>query len=308
MRFLRHNWPTKLASLVIAVLLADYVHRQQDNTSATVVQPLNIVPATGTRVAEPPEGTMVRITLTGPAELVQIAQTEPIKVAVETSGVRPERRVTVPVAVELSARYRDRVNVTWAPRSVSVRIVKEIVKRLPVIGQPTTEPSGWKLAEVPKVSPETVQVRGTEEAMSQVYEVRAPFPRPEGDRIDTVSTVHAYDREGRDITDRVQTEPYQVTVSAVQQPVVLQKPVGIQPLYKIPDGFRISQMAVRPQTVRLTGPVEAVRRSYYVETSQVVIVPGSPGYSGNVTVRRPGPGIEVDPPQVHLSLRVQRQR
>ena len=298
---LRHNWPIKLASLVTAILLAFFVRRQQDTISTTLFLPVNVPPRPGYRVAEPAPGTFVRVNVDGPAELVRAVDNDDIKLVLETENIGPNRSMSVPVEVQLAERYRDRLVLSWWPRSVPVRFISDITRTMQVELSAINQPRGWEYAEAPRVEPASVRVSGPANVMAQLGSVTASFARELQPRLEELVTVQVLDRQGRDVGDLVQVEPLQVRVLAVQRQAVVSKPVPVQPIFVVPPGL-VPMVTVNPPYVQISGSEDELTQVYFVETQLLVLPQKQKQVERDVAITRPSPGLTVQPSHVHVTL------
>jgi YbbR domain-containing protein len=303
---LKHNWPWKLICLAGALAAKVYVTRQQDALRQIIDQPIPIVAPPGQHVEEPAGEARVRIDLQGPAELMQDLQDQDVVVKVETSTLKPGVLTTVPVHVELSPKLRDRVVVLgWKPTQLPVKLASDVTKTLSVRVRVLRRLPDWEFRTVPTTVPEQVVVRGAKEDVDRVATVEAGFfPEPTEHLNETVA-VQAMDADGHLVTT-VQLSPPQVLVNVLQERVVLEKDVPVQPLFSAPPGRRVT-VTVFPTKVRLTGPKAIVGEIYVVETPAVVLAPGQAKVSKQVMLAPPRTGVEVKPRQVTVTLSVQPQ-
>ena len=304
MRPFKHDWHLKLLALSLAILVHVLVRKEQDRVRVSLELPVEISAPTGQRVVEPPPGTRVRVDLEGPAEAMRAIKNQDVRLALDTSGVKTGERTEVPVGVELAREYRGRVSIDdWRPRTLAVRVVSDMSRRLRVILKPVNRPDGWAIREPPEARPLEVTVSGTAEAVSRVASLTAAFALEPSERIDTLATIQALDAGGAVITDQVRLDPAQVAVTGLQERVVMQKRVPVQPVFRAPPGARL-QVDVIPATVRIVGPEAAVGAVYVVETEPFAL--GSlqgRAFSRDVSVLPPRTDVEIIPYRVRVNVR-----
>lgn len=300
---LKHNWHLKLLCLGAAVTLALFVRKQEDLLRRRILLPVKIDPPPGQRVVEPPSNTSVQVDLEGPAEVVRAVEDDDVRLDFDPSGALPGQRKWAPVTVHLPEKYRDRVMVDWRPRSLPVLLVSDKSQEFPVILKPLERPEGWELRDA-QVSPSRVTVSGTAEAVGRVATVAAAFNVEPTERINTLVTLQALDGSGNIVRDAVHLEPAQVLVTGMQQRVVLQKRVPVQPVFEAPAGMRVS-VEVSPARVRLVGPESEVSKIYVVETERVIIPAGQAQLTQQISVAVPPGGVSVTPQRVKVTFRLQ---
>jgi len=298
----KHNWQVKLVAFVLAVVCKYYIQREQNHARDEYRLPVSILAPTGQRVISPPTNYRIYVSVQGPAEVIRSIRSDEIRLKYDTSLARPGRRFDVPVEVELPEKYRDRVILSWTPRSMPVEFASDATKKLPVVVIPTNRIEGWEMTDPPQADPGTVTVSGTEETLRQVARVVAPITLKSEARIDEWAAVQAQGNDGRVLDPAI--EPAQVHVTGFQQHVLLTKRVPVQPVFSLPPGVTAT-VEVAPPRVRLTGPEKAIGEVYFLETDKIDVPRGQKEPIRRlVAVRAPQPGIPVEPPQVQVMIRL----
>ena len=305
MKFLKHNWNWKLLSIVLAVIVASFVYRGETIQRTTLLLPIAIAQPARQRVEEPAPGSTVRVDLEGPATIVnRLVQAEQVKLNLDTSHVRPGERTQVPIGIEIPLAYRDEVHVSWRPRAVSVLLASDLTRTLPILSNPLNELSGWEFTEPPRVDPPRVKVRGSQSALERVERVLASFLLDEKPSIARLVRLQAVDNKGTIITEDVQLDPPQAMVSAIQQRVVLQKRVPVQPVFQAPPGASVD-VTVQPSRVQVTGPQTAVGNIYVIETDPFQIPAGRTTFSQEVVLVPQAERVQVSPSRVRVTVRLE---
>jgi YbbR domain-containing protein len=305
MQFLKHNWFLKVAALAAAIVLATYVHRESDLVRTTYPLPLTLDAPPGLRVVEPLPGAPVTVSLEGPADLMRTITMQDLKVTVDISNVPPERRRSVPIDITLPEKYEERVLVDWRPRSVQVRLESDARKELSITVKPLNPPDGWELPEVPRADPPRVTINGTRDAVNRVATVEAPFSLEASEHISTIARLQALDRDGNPIPEElVRLEPAQVSVEGIQERVVLQKRVPVQPMLRIRDGSRVKVESITPSEVQVQGPKRLVGELYVLETESIVLAGGGAGGTKELMLLVPQ-GVEVTPRTVTVKFKTE---
>jgi YbbR domain-containing protein len=307
MVILKHNWPWKLLSLGIAVLVAVYVRKQEDAVQRYLWLDAAIPVPAGQRLVEVLPSPRIQVTLDGPSELVNAITSDDLRVDLDLARLVTGQRSTIPVTISLAQRYADRVRVRWQPQRLQVRVVSDAVEELPVSIKPLNAPAGWQLTAPLKAEPERVTVSGTEEAVSRVASVVAAFTIPDGARISEQVTLQAVDQNGNNVTRNVEIRPAQVLVTGMQERIVLQKQVPVQPVFTAPAGTAVS-VNVSPPRVRALGPEAEIADLYVVETEPIALPSGQPQVTREVALKPPKPGIQLQPARVKVTLKIGQAR
>jgi YbbR domain-containing protein len=306
MVFFKHNWPWKVLSLAVAIMVAVFVRKQEGVTHRVLWLQMNIPVPAGQRVESPAASKQIRVDLDGPADAVSAISTEELKVTYDTSELRPGSRaaVAVPVTVELPEKYRNRVQIDWRPRVEQVRLVSDVTKEFTVTVKPLNRADGWELDErdPPRPNPLRVTVSGPQSAVNRVSSIVAPIMLDAEGRIHAYPALQAVTAEGNNITDQVTIAPAQVVVSGTQRPVVMQKRVLVQPQISAVGASGLS-VDVAPARVGVTGSERALAGIYVVGTEPVRLPQGQTEVTREVAVVPPSPDVQVSPSRVRVTLR-----
>ena len=306
-RTLKHNWPLKLLAFGLTMVMNIYVRTAREPTVVNqVLLPLTLTPQPGQRVVRPGPEFRVRVSLQGPTALVrEMVEQDALRLVFDEGSVKPGRTSKLQLDVAYPARYANRVEVSWAPRTVDVQLVSDQVKQYPVLVRPVNRPEGWEFPMLPTAEPAQVTVSGPAARVQAVTEVAAEFRVEPTSRISQIVPLRALDASGRDAPGPLRLDPAQVIVRGMLEEVVLQKRVPVQPALQFPEGFRVVDVRVSPSQVRIVGPSKIVAGVYLVETEPLVLPAVAGGISRDVAVRPPGDGLDVVPKSVHLDLQVE---
>jgi YbbR domain-containing protein len=303
MNVFKHNWQVKLVAFILAVVCKFVVGREQNRATQEFRVPVSIEAPTGQRVLSPPAGYRVYVNVEGPVEVVRTIRQEEIRLQYDASLVRPGRTYDVPVQAELPEKYRNVVIVTWTPHTIPVQLASDATRKMPVLVRVKNAPREWEFTEPPRANPATVTVSGTEEVLGQVERVVAPVEGTESTRLNALASVQAEDAQGNRVPGQVTIEPPQVNVSGIQQRVLLEKRVPVQPVFTLPSGTA-ANVEVVPPRVRIIGAEPKIGEVYVLETERVETPRGPGTVRRQVAVKSPGPDVQVVPSHVQVTIRV----
>jgi YbbR domain-containing protein len=258
-RLLFHNWPLKLAAVLLATMLyAGFVVSQsvQEFTGGVHIDPLN-VPTTARLSDNLPEVTRIRYVAVGDASSRASADT--FRATIDLANVDPEGGPTfVPIKVEsVDARF---TVVDYEPRVISVSLDPLKVRngiRVNVI-QGTT-PEGLDIRPT-VVTPATVSVRGPASVVDRVTEVQATVViEPSGLDVDRDVDLIPVDALGDRVTP-VDVEPTTAHVHIAVFSNLRSRPLPVTPVLSgsPAGGYRVEAIAVSPLLVSVEGEADQI--------------------------------------------------
>lgn len=275
---IKENWPLKLLSLVIAVILWFYVLGSEDpQTTQAVTVPVKVInePEDLEVISITPE--TVELRLRGRQSAFESADLGRIRMEANLRGVKvgknevTMRLVGVPMALTVLPGY---------PSAATVQLDKIIRRERPVHAIPRGDPASGFVIESVTVKPDTVTVIGAASVVQRVTRCVAVV-----DTSGFTSTVQleagVEARDHRDVVVHgVSFEPPQVGVIVKVRKVNV-KTVPVRPvLGNPPTGWRVVAVNTQPLVVTVTGE-EGLGRVEWVSTIPLDIsgLRGSKTYS-----------------------------
>ena len=272
-RLVFHNWPLKLAAIVLATML--YVglvvsQSVQELPSSIRVDAQNI-PTNASLGDKLPEVSQIRYIAVGDASAR--ASADSFKATIDLANVNPEATLPtfVPIRVE-SVDPRFTV-VSYEPRGINVQLDPLKTKgNVPVTVSPGSIPPGLDVRP-PVVNPATVTVRGPASAVDRVVEVRADVViEPSG--LDVDRTVDLIPVDG--LGDRV--TPVEVTPPTAHVQIAVFSNLESRPLPVTPAvtgtpaaGYQVTGVSVDPLLVSVEGDADQILGLVEASTEQIVI-------------------------------------
>jgi YbbR domain-containing protein len=281
-----HNWPLKLAAVVLATLLYAGLVASQD--SSTIQGP---VPVTTQNV--PPE-TVVTNPLRDVESIRYIApagsqrpRIGDFRATVDLTNVTPNGEpANVPVRV--TALDPDITIIDVTPRTIQVVLERSSSKEVPVRVERGPAPDGIEVGET-TYEPETVTVRGAASVVARVVaaEVLVALD-PQGFDVDREVEAHPVDANGEQVTG-IDVEPATVHV---QIPLFTDKDSRTLPVNPVisgapAPGFRIARVEVDPATVTVEGDAEQLTTLIQVDTAPVSVAGATQNVIQNVPLAPP---------------------
>ena len=277
-----HNWPLKLAAVVLATLLYAGFVASQDSSTYTIpieVTPVN-QPADTVLINQLPDIESVQYLA---ATDVPVPGAGDFLATVDLSDVKPDGN---PVTLRVTITPRDpRISVVSSrPQSVSVTLDRKITVAVPVVAELSDPPANLQVTEV-TITPETVDVTGPSTLVDQVVSARvtATIDASEID-IDRDVQPDAIDANG-EILNGVDILPSLVHLEVSVVENLSSRTVPVNPVVTGTPaaGFRVASIEVDPLTVTVEGDLEELAELVSADTAPVVVS----GATRNITVEVP---------------------
>ena len=246
-----HNWPLKVAAIVLAALL--YVGLVATQASATFPGPIAIVPVNR------PAGTVItnqlrpvdEVRYIAPADLGRLTADDFIA-TVDLSNLQPTGG---PASVPVSIAAKDpRVAILdWRPRTILVTLDQEITAQVPVTVTRGPAPPGTAAGQ-PVFSPQQVTVRGASAAVRKVVGVQVDVQLDSPIDFDREVQGTPVDASGAPVTGVVlMPRTIHVTITLITNQQSRSVPVNAVFTGTPAPGFRVASVQVSPLTVTLQG-------------------------------------------------------
>ncbi len=256
-RLLFHNWPLKLAAIVLATMLyAGFVLSQsnQEYTGGVEIKALNI-PTTASLGDNLPLVTRIRYFAAGSASAR--ASADSFQATVDLADVDPAGGPTF-VSIRVQAVDPRFTVVDYEPRTISVTL--DPIKRrtgIPVVVDQGLAPENLTVRPA-VVTPSVVSIRGPASVVDRVTEVRATVSvEPSGLDVDRDVDLIPIDALGDRVTP-VDVEPAVAHVRIEVFNVLRSRPLAVAPaLDGVPAaGYEVTAISVDPLTVSVEGEAD----------------------------------------------------
>jgi YbbR domain-containing protein len=281
-----HNWPLKLAAVVLATVLYAGLVASQDSatypgpiTVASINQPAGTVITNQLRDVE-------EIRYIAPADLGRL-RADDFRATVDLANVKPDGN---PASVRVNVTAVDpRVTILEVrPRSIQVVLDQSASKTVKVSVVQGTPPPGLEVGET-TVEPAVVTVSGPSGAVNRVAAVRVNAPIDgSGLDVDRDFRPEPLDAAGSVVTG-VDLEPATVHVTI---PVYTNKETRTIPVNPIVTGtpgagFRIAAVTVVPTVVTLQGDGEQLSKLVSADTAPVSVSGATRDITADVALALP---------------------
>jgi YbbR domain-containing protein len=265
-----HNWPLKVAAIVLASLL--YVGLVASQDSNTLQGPITIT------IDNRPANTVVTNQIRDVDQIRYIApsgvprqRTADFQVTVDLSNVQPDGQ---PATVRVQVTPLDpRVTIVEVrPQNVQVVLDELASKTVPVRVEPGPAPSGIQVGEVTK-DPTEVDVTGPSMVVSQVVAARVDVSLDRGN-LNVDSEIDALPiNDAGDVVTGVNLEPRTVHVTI---PLYTNRGSRTLPVNPVvtgdpAPGFRIASITVDPQVVTVEGNGDRLATLTQADTAPIAL-------------------------------------
>ena len=269
-RLIVHNWPLKLAAVILATLLyAGLVASQDSNTFPGLVKvtPINQPPGT---VITNTIRDVDQIRYIAPAELGPL-RAEDFRATVDLSGLKADGN-PVSLRVNVTAFNPQVTILEVRPRNVQVVLDQKVSKQVQVVVVTSDPPDGITIGEV-KVDPDMVAITGSSASVNRVVSARVSIT-VDASQLNIVRDVQPdlVDEAGSVITG-VDMDPPLVHVEVPVYTNLSNRSVPVNPVVTgVPAaGFRVASIEVDPLTVTVEGDQDQLRALVSADTAPVPV-------------------------------------
>ncbi len=269
-RLLVHNWPLKLAAIVLAVLLyAGLVASQDSNTFPGLIKvtPLN-QPADTVITNQLKDVDQIRYV--APAELGPL-RAEDFRATVDLTDVKADGN---PVSLRVNVTAFDpRVTILEVrPQTIQVVLDQKVSKPVQVVVVTSDPPAGITIGEI-KVDPAKVTITGPSASVNRIVSARVSVT-VDASQLNIVRDVKPdlVDERG-EVVNGVELSPALVHVEVPVYTNLSNRSVPVNPVVTgVPAaGFRVASVEVDPLTVTVEGDQDQLQALVSADTAPVPV-------------------------------------
>jgi YbbR domain-containing protein len=269
-RLLFHNWPLKLAAIVLATMLyAGLVVSQSVQELPTSLPVVPTLPSDAVLRASLPQVTRIRYITLGDASARASAGS--FQATIDLTDVNPSASTTF-VRIDVTAVDPRFAVVDYEPRGINVQLDPVVSKQVPVRVAQGSSPAGLEVRPA-DISPKTVTVRGAASVIDQVVEARADVViEPNGLDIDRQIDLIPVDVQNNRLT------PVQVTPAAAHVRIAVfsnretrQLPVTPVVTGTPATGYEVAAVTVTPLLVTVEGDADQLSGLASADTEPISI-------------------------------------
>ncbi len=299
-----HNWPLKVAAIVLATLL--YVGLVATRDSATFPGPIAVVPVNtpaGTVITNYPLRPIDEVRYLAPADLGRLTADDFI-VTVDLSTLQPTGG---PSSVPVSVIARDpRVTILdFRPRTILVTLDQEVEAQVPVTVTRGPAPAGTAAGQT-VFSPQQVTVRGPSTAVRRVVGVQVDVQLDSAIDFDREVQGTAVDASGAPVTGVVLIpRTIHVTIPLITNQQSRTVPVNAVFTGTPAPGFRVASIEVSPLTVTLQGDADQLVSLPTADTAPISVDGATRDVVQKVSLALPAGVTPVDAGTVSVTVHIQ---
>lgn len=268
--FIVHNWPLKLAAIMLASLLYGILVIAQDTRQQPVRIPIEPRDQPASVALLSPLGDVSRVRYFAPED---VPVTDSSFVAWVDLGARGIGTGTRTVNVHVDP-IDPRVEVfDWEPRRISVTLDPIVTRNVPIRVVRNQLPAGLDVRD-PELPQDEAEVLGASTVLDRVARVEARVQvEPSGVSFDREVELVPVDAEGNEVAE-VDVEPSAVRVQIDVLRVGETRTVPVLPdvVDEPAPGFRVGPVAVEPLVVTVGGDLEALETVQSVRTQPISLV------------------------------------
>ena len=301
--FLLHNWPLKLAAIVLAALLYGVLVFSQDTRQISVNIPIEPRAQPETVALLSNLGEVSRVRFFAPDDVPVDSSSFNAWVDFSSAGARPGT-TTATVRVE---PIDERVDILeWEPRRISVTLDEIVTREIPIRVAVAPAPEGFDVRP-PDVEPGEAQVRGAASAVRRVDRVETGQIQIDPSGLDFARDVDlvAVDAQGEEILE-VDVEP---SVARVEIPVLNSDetrtvPVAPEITGDPAPGFVLGPIEVDPRVVTVGGDADQLAALDTIRTVPLSVDGASQSFRRRVALDFPPGTAAEDRTDVRLSVEI----
>lgn len=248
------------------------------------------------------DGTRVRVELRAPQSVWQALSTDDLRAYIDLSEVATGT-LTVPIKVDVQVTPVQVLKIT--PPEVTITVEHIAEKEITV----TTRLEGAALfgfrADEPEVVPQTVRVRGPASWVAKVTQVQVPISI-QGQQSDVRGDYQPVLMDQNEhIVANVEPVPKAITINVPISPLGYVRDLAVTVAWEgqPASGYRIANLVVDPQIVKVYGRVETVREaSGYLLTQPVSLDALTQSLTTTVALQMPVGLSLISPPRPYVTV------
>jgi YbbR domain-containing protein len=288
-----HNWPLKVAAVVLASLLYVGLVLAQNSKDLRAQIPIEVRNQPGQAAYLGGIQYVTSIRYFAPVDVANRVASDTFKAWIDLSSATPDSTNDIVVKVNVSSPDPQVQVLDWSPRQISVRLEPLTSKsvRVEVVTGPA--PPGL-VVHTPILDIEQVNVAGTQSAVSQVASAVARVRiDPSGLKVDEQVDLIPVDIRGIEVGQvKLQPSSVHVTILVGNQLTSRTLPINAVVVGTPATGFELGPVTLDTPTVTLEGDADALQSLIKIDTLPLSISGAKGDVTGSVGLVLPA-GVDV---------------
>jgi len=301
-RLLFHNWPLKLAAIVLASMLYIGLVVAQSQQECTCNVPIDPVNQSDTMVLSSTLPTVTRIRYVSIGDASARASADSFRATIDLSGVGAGP-TNVPVRVEsVDSRF---IVLGADPARVQVRLDPLKSKDVPVTVVTGPTPPNLDV-RAPVFTPQTVKVTGPASVVDRITSARADVViEPAGLVVDRDVDLVPVDELGNRVTPaKVEPSKAHVQIAVFSALKTRSLPINPDVVGAPADGYRVASVTVSPDVVGVEIDADQLATVVVVDTAPVSISGAIQDVEADVALAPPAGVLPLQTTTVHVAVRI----
>jgi YbbR domain-containing protein len=297
-----HNWPLKVAAIVLATLL--YIGLVATQATATFPGPIAV------QVLNRPAGTVITNQLRAVDEVRYLAPSDLGRLTADnftaTIDIANLEPTGGPSSVPVSIVANDpRVQILdWRPRTIQVTLDQEITAEVPVTVSRSAAPAGTAAGQT-VFSPQQVTVRGASAAVRRVVGVQVDVQLDSPITFDREVQGTAVDAGGTPVTGvEIIPRTIHVTIPLITNQQSRSVPVNAVFTGTPAPGFHVASVSVSPLTITLQGDADQLVLLATADTAPISLDGASRDVVQKVSLALPAGVTPVETVEVSVTAHI----
>ena len=288
-----HNWPLKVAAVVLASLLYTGLVLSQNAKETRVQIPIDVRNQPGQAVLLGGVQYVTSISYFAPVEVANRVTSDMFKAWIDLASTTPDSSNDIIVKVNVSSPDPQVQVIDWSPRQIAVRLDPKTSKMVPVQVYHGVAPAGLNVR--PAILDTTqVTVSGTQSAVNQVVAAVARVRiDPSGLKVDQQVDLIPVDIRNLEV-GQVSLSPSSVHVTILVGSQVTSRTLPINAIVTgtPATGFELTSITVDTPTVTLEGDAGTLQSLLRIDTLPLSITGARANVTGSLGLVLPS-GVDV---------------
>ena len=300
---LKRNWPAKILSLLVAIVMWFFIMRDQNPVmEVSYVVPVQVQNLASNYIVEDAPQS-VRVVLSGPRDTIINLKSENLKAYIDASGVKPgQNNVTInftpPAGMNL---------VEVKPDTITINVDEYAEKTIPVEIVPIGKFSDDIALKSVTIVPKEVTVSGRKQQVNAVSKVVMKVNvAGQTKNFSAVSTLEAWDTAGNVLDVHINPNQgqaqYELNLLRKEKAV----PITVPTVGTVAEGYEVKSTSATPTQLTVTGREEMIDSVTEIQTEPIDVSGATKTVQGNYNLVLPN-GVNSNTTTVRVKVEIQKK-